>query len=181
MNWLTLFLPTLLLTHNTVDFSSSNGCVDYINCLNYVVTEYVAMLEENNPGLRLVNNAGHLTDTIQSLELQFESRDRYSLEDSRLMMLQLVDSFVAAINTAPHLQKILGDCPFTAYNVIIRVNFVSDCFYPYSEIKYIKNMSFIGGILTYDIENPSNPGQLVKLRQESLQQAIKVSQLPADE
>lgn len=178
MSWLTVFVPTLLLMHNTVDFSTSNACASYVNCLNYVVTNYVEMLENNNPGLRLVNKGGHLGDKIYSLELQFESLAKYPLEEARLMMLQLVDSFVEAINSYPRVRAHLADCSFTSANLIIRVNFVSDCFYPYSETKYIKYMTFMDDKIVYEFENPYNPGQLVILRDESLARARVMSTLP---
>ncbi len=178
MNWLTFFVPTILLMHNTVDFSRSGGCQSYVNCLNYVVTNYTGMLEDNNPTLHLVNYSGHFDETIHSLELQFESTRQLPLEEARLMILQLIDSFAAAINNFPRLHAHLADCPFSAANITIRVNFLSTCFYPYSETKYIRYMSFVDGVITYEIENPYNPGQLVKIRDEPLRAARALSEMP---
>lgn len=175
MNFITCLVPALLLTHNPVSFST-NDCEDNVACLNFLVTNYADMLETYNSDLRLINNAGHIDDKIHSLELQFESTAKYSLEEARLMMLQLVDSFLDSLHRFPRVSGRLA-CPFTAENITIRVNFVSPCYLDFFETKYIKYMSFMNGAITYDIENSYNPCQLVTLRCESLAQARAVAEL----
>lgn len=174
-------LPAILLTHNPVQFQTSD-CENSPACLNFLVTNYASGLEANNPTIRLVNNAGHIDSKIHSVELQFESTAKYTLEESRLMLLQLVDSFLSALNNFPRVSRQLATypCPFTPANITIRVNFVSPCYLDFFETRYIKYISFMDGMITYQIENSYNPGQLVILRTETLEQAQSLSQLPQD-
>src|SRR5690349_4141541 len=132
MKMLSLFLPFLLTMHNAVDFSHSGASEEYVHILNCVVNDYVEMLEENN-NIHLVNKVGSMNAHIHFLGLHFESYDSMDQETARKMMLQLVDSFLDKINSNKRLKNFLCPSPFTANHIEIRVNFVSDCLYPYPE------------------------------------------------
>lgn len=177
MNMLSLFLPFLLMVHNAVDFSHNGACEEYVHILNCIVNDYVEMLEENN-NIHLVNKVGSMNGQIHFLGLHFESYDLMDQDTARKMMLQLVDSFLNKINSNKRLKNFLCPAPFTADQLEIRVNFVSDCLYPYPEPGMIKYMTFIDGKTTFYAENPRWLGNLEKLREETLEFSRLAENLP---
>lgn len=169
MTWISLFLPWMLMVHNTVDFRENGAQETYMNALNYTVTQYVDMLEENNH-IKLVNKTGRMGEKISHLKLLFESYDRHDTAASRQMILGLIYSFLDALNKGCHgrLRPFLCPYPFTPCNIEIGVNYIDTCKYPYPTPGTIKYVSFADGMITYSTEDPRCLGRLELFRQESL-------------
>jgi hypothetical protein len=174
MSGLPLFMSYMLLVHNIVDFSEYGACEPYLQRLNCLVTDYVEMLERCND-LRLVNKTGHMGKKICNIGLQFESEDHHDINSGRKFMVALIDNFVKTMNQDPRLNPYL-ECPFTADNIELRLHFVDNCLYSYPTSGRILYMSFMEGAITYDVGNPRNPGELEKLREESLEFARRASE-----
>lgn len=164
-----------MLLANMVDFSEYAPCEPYVQRLNCFVTEYVEMLEKCND-LRLVSKTGHMGKKICSIGLQFESEAYHNLDTGRKFMVSLIDNFVKTMNQNPRLHPYL-ECPFTADNVELRINFIDNCLYSYPAPGRILNINFVDGVITYDIGNPRQLGELEKLREESLDLARKITEL----
>jgi len=183
MNLFSLFLPWMLLVHNTVDFRENGAQEEYLHILNYTVTEYIGMLEDNNR-IKLVNKTGWMGDKICKLSLLFQSYEKQDVDTSRQMILTLIDSFVKAINEGcrGRLKPFLENCTFTSCDVEIRVNYIDDCKYPYPFPGTVKYVAYADGYITYSTENPRCLGLLEPLRRETLcfarQLATPVQPLP---
>ena len=158
------------MVHNTVDFRGTGANDSYLNILNYTVTEYIDMLEENNQ-IKLVNKTGCMDESgIYKIGLLFESYDQHNMESSRQMILGLIDSFLDALNNGceGRLKPFLKGYPFTECNVDIKINFISNCKYPYPLPGIIKHVNFSEGMITYNTENPRCLGRLEILRREPI-------------
>lgn len=151
---------------NPIDFHNCGARDCYVNCLNYLVTNYIEMLEEKND-IKLINKTGVMGDKISAIELQFEYYEMLDVQGSRQMMLQLIDSFVQSINSYDRLRPYL-ECPFTQDNVSIRVNFISKRKFSYPQPGEVKYMSYMDGVITYMAENPRCLGDLEKIRAEPI-------------
>lgn len=173
MSWLFYLLPCMLLVHNVVDFTENGACQPYAQRLNCLITDYVEMLENCNH-LRLVNKTGCFGDKIYHIGLQFESDDFNDINTGRKYMLALIDSFVKIMHQEPRLLPYLT-CPFTSNNIELRIHFVGNCLYPYPTPGQIAHISFAEGIITYSVQNPRRPGELEKLREETLDFAQRVA------
>lgn len=177
MSLLTLFVPCLLFIFNAVDFRANGASEDYVNILNCVVNDYVEMLEESND-IHLANKVGIMDEKIQFLGLHFESYEQINQNTARKMMLQLIDSFLDALNRNSRLARYLCPSPFTADNIEIRIAFKSNCLYPYPEVGQIKYMVYKEGVVTFYAENARLLGNLEKIREEPLDFSRLAENLP---
>lgn len=172
-----LLMPFLfLMVHNTVDFSKVGAHGDYVNILNYVVTDYIEILEEHN-NLRLVNKTGEFNTKIHKIGLQFEIYNHYTLDTGRTMMIGLIDSFLDALNKSKRLHPYAEGCFFTPDNIDIRVNFVDDSCTAYPAFNEIQSMSYSDGVITYSTltTNCLGQSQLKPLRDEPLDFARRLA------
>ncbi len=171
MNFLSLFIPVMLLVHNTVDFRSSGAQESYANKLNVTVTDWIEKLEEHN-NIRLINQTGSMDEKICKLGLQFQSPVQYDIVNGRKMILQLIDGFLQLINSSDCLKPYLYCPPFTLNRLEISVNFVGNCKFSYFSAGQLKYLSFSEGVITYYGVNGC--GDLEKLQEEPLDFARKV-------
>lgn len=172
--WMT---PFLLFIFNPVDFRD-NGATDcYVHLLNCTVNRYIEALEEGNQ-IHLINKTGQMDDHIHFLGLSFVSEKSVDLATGRRMLLQLIDSFLDAINGDSKLTPFLCPNPFTEDNIEIRVTFTNDCQNPYPQPGTIQYMVFSNGSLTFYEENPRMLGSYEKLRDESIEFSRAAENLP---
>lgn len=169
--------PFLLYIFNPVDFTDNGAQERYVHLLNCTVNRYIEMLEESND-IHLVNQTGQMDDHIHFLGLSFTSGAAVNESTARIMLLQLIDSFLDAINRDERLAPFLCPHPFTEDNIEIRVTFTNDCLYPYPQPGAIKYMIFSDGFLTFYEENPRLLGTFEKLREEPIEFSRLAENLP---
>lgn len=165
-----LLMPFLfLMVHNLVDFSQVGAPEDYSTILSRVVTDYIDVLEEHN-NLKLINKWGDFNSKIHKIGLEFDSYDRYTIDDARTMMIGLIDSLLDAMNRSQRLHPYAEGCFYSPDNVEIRVNFVSDSCNGYPAFNEIQSMSYMDGTITYSVlsSNCLGQSQLKRLREEPL-------------
>ena len=162
MTWLSLCLPLILGVHNMIDFRDSGANEEYATYLGHTVTQFVEMIEDNNPNVRLVNHSGHMDTKIHSITLNFEANEEQTIDEARDMVLGLLDSFLAALNhgCCGRLPPYLCPNPFTPDNVDIEVHFVGDCLYNYPKPRSIQYVVFSGGKIGYFTQNFAQRGFL---------------------
>lgn len=177
MSLFTWFAPFFLFIFNPVDFSSNGAQERYVHILNCTINTYVEMLEEGNH-IHLVNQTGQMDDYIHFLGLSFTSDALVNESTARKMLLQLVDSFLNAINRDPRLAPFLCPSPFKEDNIEIRVAFNSDCLYPYPQPGAIDYMVYSDGYLTFYQENPRLLGTYEKLKEEPIEFSRMAENLP---
>jgi|GEM_PF-3879117 len=180
MTWLTLCLPFFLAIHNTVDFRDFGARENYATFLNYTVTEYVEMIEKNNPSLRLVNHSGHMDCKIHHITLNFESDQTNTIDSARDLVLGILATFLDAINhgCCGRLPPFLCPCPFTTDNVDIEIHFVGECLYNYPAPNSIQYVTFSGGKIGYFIQDPGLCGGVHQIRTEPLDFARQLAHPP---
>src|SRR5262245_57316987 len=98
MTWLSLCLPLFLGVHNMINFHDFGAREEYATYLGHTVTEYVEMVEDSNPKVRLVNHSGHMDCKIHQITINFEVTEEHTIDSARDMILGLLDSFLAALN-----------------------------------------------------------------------------------
>lgn len=180
MSWFTLLMPWMLMVHNMVDFRENGAQDSYIEILNHIVTEWVEMLEDNN-NLKLINKTGTFDDKVRHIVFQFQAYDRRDMAGARDMVLGLIDSAIAALNTgcSGRLCPFLCPCPFTPCDVEIEIDFIDQCKYNYPTPGTIKYVTYSGNTISYYTEGRRCMGTLELLRDESLDFARHFGRPPA--
>src|ERR1700722_8537483 len=144
----------MLLVHNGIDFSKMHAPKKYCTQLNYLISDYIEALEKCN-NIRLINITGTFDTPDLRIGLQFESSEYQTINSARLMMLDLIDSFLQTLNSNLNLLGRDSCHPFTEKNIELRIYFVDNCKYSYPAPDQIKYASFMDGLITYSIGNPN--------------------------
>lgn len=169
MNHLFWILFTLFLTGCNMAYDGNNP--DKKGDSARAVRRRVAYKLKKEKELYPCGTGAQMMNEIQMLALSFNYFKPVTIEQSRQLIIDAVDEFVAAVNADTDIRPYLGNYPFEPKNIEIRI-FIENLDYSPLPKGALSVISFSDGVIYFRIDDPQN-NALKTIYSEPYSEAVK--------
>lgn len=98
------------------------GVVHYEKLVDQVTSRFVKEMAREKK-MRLFGYGGSMMDDVEKITLEFTTQQRLTIDQARMLFIEVANKYIAAINQCVELRPYLHNYPFTVDNLQMGIEF----------------------------------------------------------